>query len=243
MTLTEASFPSVLSPQHSSLSTFPSLTELTAALRSGQVQPSDVPLLSLTRELLARVAAAHFTADEHAELLPALAGVIALKARLLLPKPEIQPHEGEDEGDWDVLGGVEALTELGELVALLSRRRSEREGLIAARPLDLGLPRRVRPAAGKAGLARLVGAARKAVRDVQVPLLSRERLTLAGALRALSAYGTRLRTFTFFSVPVADWKERATYFSALLEGVRDGSFATEQPQPFADIKVRHLGKE
>ena len=232
---------------HSALITFPafsgSLTELAAALRSGQVQPDEVPLLTLTRELLARLAAQRLTPGEHAELLPALAGVIALKARLLLPRPEVTAPDLEDEGDWDVLGGVEALSELSELVALLSRRRSEREGLIAGRPLDLGLPRIARPAAGKAGLAKLVGAARKAVREVQVPLLSRERLTLSGALRALRAFGARLRSFTFFSVPVASWGERTTYFSALLEGVRDGTFATEQPQPFADIEVRHLGEE
>ncbi|WP_420596758.1 segregation/condensation protein A [Deinococcus sp.] len=234
----------------SSLVTFASfsgsLTDLAAALRSGQVQPDEIPLLTLTRELLTRIAAAHFTADEHAELLPTLAGVIALKARLLLPKPPALPEPdddfSDDEGVDDVLAGVEALAELGALVAFLSQRRSERSGLIAARPVDLGLPRRMRPAQGSAGLAKLVTAARSAVRAVELPLLARERLTLAGALRALGAFGTRLQTFTFFSVPVADWNERATYFSALLEGIKTGSFSAEQAQPFEDIQVEFLGE-
>ena len=230
--------------------TFPgfsgTLGGLAAALRSGRLLPGEVPLLSLTRELLERIAAQQFTPDEHAETLPVLAGVIALKVRLLLPAPQVPPSAG-DSDDWDelddMLESVEALAELGELVAFLSRRRSERAGLIAARPLNLDWPRRVRPAVGQAGLARLVKAAQSAVREVQVPLLSRERLTLAGALRALRAFGTRLRIFTFLSVPVADWGERATYFSALLEGVKDGSFSVEQAEAFGDIEVRQLGEE
>ncbi len=223
-----------------------SLSDLAALLRAGRVLPEKVPLLTLTRQVLAR-AAAQLSRDEHAELLPALAGVIALKARLLLPKPPEAQREDEDEGDWetedDVLQGVEALAELDALVAFLTQRRLERQGLIASRPLDLALPRRLRPVAGELGLARLVKAARTAVREVQVPLLSRERLTLAGALRALQAFGSRLRTFTFLSVPVTDWSERATYFSALLEGVKDGTFQVEQTEAFADIEVRHLNPE
>lgn len=222
------------------------LPELAASLRAERLRPEDVPLLVLTRELLTRIAAQHLTPDEHAEVLPTLAGVIALKARLLLPRPEAQlSDEAYGDGDdlGDVLEVVEALAELSKLVSFLSQRRSERAGMIAARPLDLDWPRRVRPAVGRAGLARLVKAAQSAVRDVQVPLLARERLTLVGALRALRAFGARLRTFTFLSVPVADWSERATYFSALLEGVKDGSFSVEQPETFGDIEVRHLKKE
>ncbi|TSA83110.1 segregation/condensation protein A [Deinococcus detaillensis] len=231
------------------LFTFPNfsgtLSELAAELRSERLEPGEVPLLLLTREVLARAAAQQLRPEEHAETLPLLAGVIALKARLLLPKPEALAAEGA--GEWDeleeVLESVEALAELDALVSFLSQRRSERAGLIAARPLDLQLPRKVRPAAGSAGLAKLVKAAQSTVREVQVPLLSRERLTLAGALRALSAFGTRLRTFTFFSVPVKDWGERATYFLALLEGVKDGTFSVQQAEPFADIEVRHLREE
>ena len=221
------------------------LTELAAALRSGRILPGEVPLLDLTRELLGRLTAQRLTEGEHTETLPVLAGVIALKVRLLLPRPEVPSIVAfDDDSELDgVLESVEALAELGELVSFLARRRSERAGLIAARPLELDWPRRVRPAVGRSGLEKLVRAAQSAVREVQVPLLSRERLSLAGALRALRAFGTRLRTFTFLSVPVADWGERATYFSALLEGVKEGSFGVEQAEAFGDIQVRHLGEE
>ncbi|GAA4023179.1 ScpA family protein [Deinococcus rubellus] len=234
---------------HFSLFTFPgfsgTLLELAATLRAGRLLPGEVPLLRLTRELLGRITAQRLSPDEHAEALPVLASVIALKVRLLLPQPDTAPTTDfdDDSGLDGVLESVEALAELGELVSFLAQRRLERAGLIAARPLEIEWPRRVRPAVGRSGLEKLVKAAQSTVREVQVPLLSRERLTLAGALRALRAFGARLRTFTFLSVPVADWGERATYFSALLEGVKEGSFSAEQAEVFGDIEVRQLGEE
>ncbi|WP_425147951.1 segregation/condensation protein A [Deinococcus sp.] len=200
-----------------------------------------MPLLFLTRELLAwagRFAALH--PQSHAELLPALAGVIALKARLLLPQPEVAapPDDWEDDASEDpLLAGVQALAELDELVRMLAQRRRGREGLIPAARRDLGLPRRPGRAAGAQGLAKLVRAAQSAVRDVQVPLLSRERLTLKDALTALRAFAGRLRVYRFASVPAADWGERTTYFAALLEGVKAGSFEVEQTELFGDILI------
>ncbi|ULH16151.1 segregation/condensation protein A [Deinococcus sp. KNUC1210] len=225
------------------------LTGLAARLRSGATQPETVPLLRLTRELLAwagQFAQAHPQA--HAELLPALAGVIALKAKLLLPQPEPEALSDDWPEDWDaesggehaVLAGVQALAELEDLVRLLSQRRREREGMIPAARLDLGLPRRAGRAAGKQGLARLVRAAQNAVRDVSGPLVTRERLTLQDALKALRAYAGRLRVFRFLAVPAADWSERTTYFAALLEGVKDGTFDASQQEQFGEIVIGAL---
>ncbi|GGQ93941.1 segregation/condensation protein A [Deinococcus ruber] len=221
------------------------LTGLAARLRSGATLPEAVPLLRLTRELLAW--AGHFAQahpQAHAELLPALAGVIALKAKLLLPQPEPEalPEEWDSEpfAEDAVLEGVQALAELEDLVRLLSQRRREREGLIPAARLDLGLPRRAGRAAGKQGLARLVRAAQNAVRDVSGPLVTRERLTLQDALKALRAYAGRLRVFRFLAVPTADWGERTTYFAALLEGVKDGTFDASQHEHFGDIVIGAL---
>lgn len=220
------------------------LAGLAQRLRAGSIPPAGVPLLRLTRELLGwagRFAREH--PGTHAELLPALAGVIALKARLLLPAPEPEDDDPEllPEDGGELLGGVQALAELEELVRLLSRRRQEREGLIAAAPLDLGWPRRLGQAAGRKGLERLVRAARSAVREVQVPLLAQERLTLEHALSALRAFAGRLRQFRFGAVPAQDWGERGTYFAALLEGVRGGTFGVEQAEPGGEITVTHLG--
>ncbi len=219
---------------------------LAQRLRAGSIQPAAVPLLRLTRELLAwagQFAALH--PETYAELLPVLAGVIALKARLLLPRSE--PEESE-EGEWPqdhedpVLEGVQALAELDQLVRLLFQRRQARQGIIPAARLELGLPRRPGKAAGRQGLARLVKAAQNAVRDVSVPLLSVERLTLQDALKALRAFARRLRIFTFGAVAVNDWGERATYFSALLEGVKAGDFEVEQLEMYGEIVVARTGE-
>lgn len=222
-----------------------SLAELASALRTGRVEPGEVGLLHLTREVLGWARAQGI--EGHPEALPALAGVIALKARLLLPAPDPDPSP---EGEWDtdplddLMEGVEALAELDALVGFLAARRREREGLIPARPVPLNLPRRERPAQPARSLARLVKAAQNAVRQVEVPLLSRERLTLADALGALRAFGVRLRTFTFRGIPAGDWGERTTYFAALLEGVKEGAFSVEQEASYGEIQVTsHLAED
>nr|WP_084473875.1 ScpA family protein [Deinococcus pimensis] len=220
-----------------------SLAELASALRAGKVRPAEVPLLALTREVLARAGALREARVEaSADLLPPLAAVIALKARLLLPR--VEPEDTPDDGDGDdfveeIASGVDALAELDVLVGFLARRRQERQHLVPARAVDLGLPRRERRAPS-GGLAKLVKAARQAVREVSVPLLARERTTLADALVALRAYASRLRHFVFGGVTVADWGERTTYFGALLEGVKDGDFAVTQTEPYGAIEVRDL---
>lgn len=202
-------------------------------------------LLTLTRGVLAwvqRLTGGSF-AEAHPDLLPTLATVIALKARLLLPQPEPEawPEDAPDDLLEELLEGVEALAELDALVGFLMARRREREGLIPARPVTLDLPRRERPRNPAGSLAKLVRAAQNAVRQVDTPLLSRDRLTLADALHALRAFGTRLRTFTFRGLPAQNWPERTTYFAALLEGVKEGELSVEQAEAYGDIAVQsHL---
>lgn len=220
------------------------LPELASALRARRVPPEDVPLLNLTRRVLARVDALRASQPEAAfEVLPHLAGVIALKAKLLLPPPPSAfDDEGDDDQDFadDVTSGVEALADLDALVSFLQARRVERAGVVAARPLDLGLPRRERKAP-PGTLAKLVKAARAAVREVTVPLLAHDRTTLRDALVSLRAYASRLRRFVFGAITVQDWGERTTYFTALLEGVKAGEFEVTQQEPFGPIEVEALG--
>ncbi len=107
------------------------LTELASALRTGRVVPGEVPLLALTREVLAWVGgltggSAAGWAEAQPDLLPALAQVIALKARLLLPQPDPEePGPDDDFGELEELvAGVEALAELDALVGFLAARRA-----------------------------------------------------------------------------------------------------------------------
>ncbi|MDO4263954.1 MAG: segregation/condensation protein A [Deinococcus sp.] len=222
-----------------------SLGELAAALRSSELAPAQVPLLELTAAVLAwlRSHPAWQGGRPPAEVLPPLAAVIALKARLLLPPAP--PATNDDSADdwpepWDeVTEGVEALAELDRAVQFLSQRRSQRSGLIPA-PVPqpgLELPRRQRPPRQGQNLRRLLEAARAAVREVDVPLLARERLSLQAALGALLAFGRRLRHFSFSGITAQDWGERTTYFAALLEAVKTGELRAEQAKPYGEIQI------
>lgn len=225
-----------------------SLAELAGALRTGKLRPAEVPLLALTREVLDWVSRTTHAgwAQTHPELLPALATVIALKARLLLPQPEPDdPYDDFYEADLgvdEVAQGVEALAELGTLVAFLSARREERATLLPAPAVPVDLPRRERKRNASGSLAKLVRAAKNAVREVEVPLLARERLSLADALSHLRAYAARLTHFTFRGIHAADWGEETTYFAALLEGVKEGSFAVQQDENYGDIRIEAQGQ-
>ena len=122
---------------------------------------------------------------------------------------------------------------------LLGQRRAERQGLIPApapRP-GLDLPRRQRGRSHQKNLGQLMAAARAAVREVEVPLLAVDRLSLQGALRALLAFGQRLGHFSLSGVTAQNWGERTTYFAALLEAVKTGELQAEQQEPFGEIQI------
>lgn len=209
------------------------LAELAAALRSGRVLPAEVPLLTLTRQVLAWWKT---QTDPPAEALPALAAVIALKAKLLLPREQLDDDPEPYTELEEVVEGVETLAALDELVQFLASRRQARTGLMPGRGVPLQLPRRQR-AQPTGSLAKLVAAAKQAVREVEVPLLAKERLTLAAALAALLTFGERLKTFQFRALPAQDWGEETTYFAALLEGVKEGQLEAQQQEQFGDITV------
>lgn len=230
------------------------LPELATALRTEQILPSNVPLLQLTREVLAWAETiatastiktsdsknAYFSfADAHPDLLPALANVIALKARLLLPKSLEEEFVEEPETDslTEWIESVEALAELDHLVAFLAARRKERQGLIPAHPAPLQFPRKERPKQPQRSLAKLLKVAKHIVREVDTPLLAKERLTLADALRSLYQFGQQLSHFIFCSIAPSFWADHTTYFAALLEGIKEGRFAVQQKEIYGKIEV------
>jgi segregation and condensation protein A len=223
-----------------------SLLELAAALRSDAITPAQVPLLQLTREVLERFKAIRAqlppeaALDLASEALPQLSSVIELKARLLLPRP-IKPNleDGEDAVDAaleDVLSGVEALAKLEGAIQFLKERRLEHAGIIAPQPFPVSLQRRARPL-GK-GLGALVAAAKSKVREVNLFDLALDRLTLPQALERMREFSKKLRRFFFRDVPQRGWGEQTVLFSALLEGVREGTFEAAQETPYGDIEIK-----
>lgn len=224
------------------------LPELSAALRLGQVLPSIVPLLELTRAVLARYqnAKAMLPPDDALELsseaLPHLSGVIELKARLLLPKP---PKQEEDDSEFDstledVLEGVQALAQLEGAIGFLREQRAARSQVLLPNVPGIVLPRKAKPIA--TGIGVLLEAARRRVRDIEFLDLAFERLTMPMAMARLMDFGKTLKSFFFAAVPATDWGERTVLFSALLEGVREGQLSAKQEVAYEDITVQCLEK-
>jgi segregation and condensation protein A len=222
------------------------LPELAAALRSEHILPSAVPLLTLTRAVLLRYTQvkAVLPPDEALELaseaLPHLSGVIELKARLLLPKaPRVILEDDADSADSsleDVLEGVQALAKLEGAISFLKDQRACQSLVMLPRVPEIRLPRKSKPVSS--GLGALLEAARRRIRAVNFLDLAFERLTMPLALARIRQFGALVKNFFFHQVPAEDWGERTVLFSALLEGVRDGTFEAVQEVAYSDIDVR-----
>jgi segregation and condensation protein A len=222
------------------------LPELAAALRSEHILPSAVPLLELTRAVLLRYSQvkAVLPPDDALELaseaLPHLSGVIELKARLLLPKPPRQMLEDDadtaDASLEDVLEGVQALAQLEGAISFLKEQRASQSLVMLPSVPEIRLPRKSKPVSS--GLGLLLEAARRRIRAIEFLDLAFERLTMPLALARIRNFGQAVKNFFFHQVPAEDWGERTVLFSALLEGVRDGTFEAVQEVAYADIDVR-----
>ncbi len=225
------------------------LLEVAQALRSGVLSPSDVPLRELVERSLERFHTLR-ELDSHtsSEALPLMASVVSWKVKMLLPsKPEpVQDFslESDSEDLWDELAtGIEQMADLERLVTFLSNQRRGREWIVACRPLELNLPRREQAQSEKlrlGGLSRLLEAAKSAVRDVRLEGLACERLTQGEAYWALRAFSSRLGRFFFSAVTVSSWSERTVYFTALLEGVREGKWTAHQGEVYGEIELEAL---
>jgi segregation and condensation protein A len=217
------------------------LSDLLHALRSERIAPEGVDLLALVRDFLAyfdRVSATDL--DLASEALPAVAQVVELKVRLLLPKP---PRVAEEEGESvraEVLHTVETLERLEAAVFFLRKRRERRRFLVPARTQPLRFPRPERP------LELAIGALAQAAARYRLGSyfeLARERLSLPDAMRRLLE---RLRRGAgrFAALAPPDWASRTVFFAALLELVKERRVVARQEAPFAPIELEGVdGRE
>jgi segregation and condensation protein A len=222
------------------------LPELAAALRSESILPSQVPLLLLTRAVLSRYSQVKAVLPPDAalelasEALPHLSGVIELKTRLLLPKPpRIILEDDSDDADTtleDVLEGVQALAQLEGAITFLKEQRASRSLLMLPNVPEIRLPRKAKPVSS--GLSALLEAARRRIRAIEFLDLAFERLTMPLALARIRSFGEQIKNFFFHQIPAENWGERTVLFSALLEGVRDGTFEANQEIAYSEIDVR-----
>lgn len=219
------------------------LGELTQALRSGAVPPERLDLLGVVRDFLdyfERIADRDL--EGASEALPALAQVVELKLRLLLPRAPREDGEEDEPGEelHEALHAVALLEAMEDAIRFLRARRHERRVVLPARTPRPELPRPRRP--HRVGVGRLAELAARA-RPGGYFEMTVERLTLAGALRALArklrAVG---RGWLHRLHPAAGWADRTVVFAAMLELVREGRAEAHQEETYGPIELRAKGR-
>jgi segregation and condensation protein A len=212
------------------------LSELAHALRTGRLAPEALDLLALVRDFLVYFAR-HADGDLElaTEALPAVAHVIELKTRLLLPRPPRVEPDDVEAARVEALEAVELLERLEGAIAFLRERRERRRYLVPARATPPTFERRVRP------LDLAVGALTAAAARYRLGAyfeIARDRLSVPEAMRRiverLAALG---RSGLHALAAPGDWGARTVYFAALLELVKERLVEADQAEPFADIAV------
>jgi len=210
------------------------LAELAHMLRTQRLAPSEVDLMVVVHEVLARFEA--FAARDlelATEALPAAAAVIELKARLLLPRPPRATDDDEAERE-RALAAVAVLEALEEAIAELRERRERRRHLLPARASTPSYPRSPRPLG--VPLARLAELAAR-LRPGRYFELVADRLTVTGAIARLLAWLRPGRRPFDDVLEDGTWSTRTVYFAGALELVREGRCRLHQDEPFGPLEV------
>jgi segregation and condensation protein A len=216
-----------------------SLSELATALRRGRIEPGALDLLTLVNGFLAHFERqAERDLDAASEGLPAVAQVVELKLRLLLPRPPRTEDPMAEDLDDEVTAAVESLARLEEAIAFLRERRERRRHVLAARASPIDFPRRVAPT--RVALARLAALAARYRANAYFELV-RDRLSVPEAMRRLLERLGRLRRADFDGLTApSDWATRTIYFVGLLELVRERRVSADQSAAFEPIVVERL---
>lgn len=213
-----------------------SLAELATALRRGRLAPSALDLRRLVDDFL-RYFDGHAERDLDlaSEALPAVAQVIELKLRLLLPRPPRVDEELVEEARSEAVEAVETLARLEHAIAFLRERRERRRHLVAARPPELRFPRRTRPV--QVAIAQLAALAAR-YRENAYFEFQRDRLSVPEAMRRILERLRTLRRADLRSLASpGDWSTRTVFFVGLLELVRERRVVAQQAAPFEPILV------
>lgn len=211
------------------------LAELAHMLRTQRLAPSEVDLMVVVREVLARFEAfAERDLELATDALPAAAAVVELKARLLLPRPP-RAADDDDEAERErALAAVAVLEALEEAIAELRERRERRRHLLPARASTPSYPRSPRPLG--VPLARLAELAARLLPGRYFELVA-DRLTVTGAIARLLAWLRPGRRPFDDVLEDGTWSTRTVYFAGALELVREGRCRLHQDAPFGPLEV------
>jgi len=210
--------------------------------QQGQVDLREIPLGQIAEDYLA-ASRAHLDLEEATGVLWALAAMVEMKARLLVPRPQAPEEPLEPEG------------EPGDLQERLQEQAQEyrafKDVTAALRALE-EVQRRVfaRPKAGDAGEALLAGVTLddlfRAFQQVlerareQVGEIPAEEIRVADrmeAILALLAASPDGVEFPQLFAPTAGTLEVIVTFLALLELIKQRRVSAQQPRPFAVIRL------
>lgn len=215
---------------------------LLSLVQQGQVDLREIPLGQIAEDYLA-ASQASFDLDEATEVLWALAAMIEMKSRLLVPKPETPQEPLETEGEPSDL--PERLEER------LQEYRAFKEVSTALRALE-AYQQKVfaRPKEGDSGEVFLEGVtiddlfrafqqvlerARDHVGEVSAEEIKvTDRMDAILALLAGAPAGVE---FPALFAPTAGMLEVIVTFLALLELIKQRRVSAEQPKPFAPIRL------
>ncbi len=217
-------------------------------IQHNQLDIHDIPIAEITAQYMAALSAmARLDLDVASEFLVMAATLMAIKARLLLPRPAERPPDGEWEAGPDpreeLARRLEEYRRVKAAAEALSRRRAA-WSLRYFRPGVPGQPAGEPPGpGGEVSVADLVAAFRDVLARAG-PDLPREiyrdpvplRRQLAAVLRRLRASRHGLPFGALFR-PDADRHEVVVTFLALLELTRQGRVTVQQALPFAEIWV------
>lgn len=215
------------------------LAELATALRRGRLAPTALDLRRLVDDFLRYFERhAEHDLDLASEALPAVAQVIELKLRLLLPRPPRVEDELFEDVRSEAVAAVETLARLEHAIAFLRERRERRRHLVAARPPELRFPRRTRPI--QVAIAQLAALAAR-YRESAYFELQRDRLSVPEAMRRIVERLRALRRADLRSLASpGDWSTRTVFFAGLLELVRERRVVARQEAPFEPILLESV---
>lgn len=219
------------------------LSELTYALRNGDVASADIDLVELVRSFLAffeRVAVKDLTSAS--EALPQVAQIVELKIRLLLPHPPAAAEEEEPlTGEEEVLRVILELERFEGAVDFLRGRRDRRRLLLPARTEPPVYARPEPPVPISVGrLASLASRFRLgAYFEMAV-----ERFSLVEGMRQLARWLSGVGRGSFRElVGGRGWAVTTVLFAGLLELIREGQVRARQAEPFGPIELERCELE
>lgn len=207
------------------------LQELGTELRSGRLEPSRVNLLQLVRSWLGYFDSLAMTdLGQASAALPAVAQVIELKLRLLLPRP---PRELEEDLT-EILETVALLEGLEDAIEFLRQRREERRVLLPASAPRPEMQRREQngqlPAATLGELA-------SRLKSHSYFEIAPDQLSLTEAGRQIRQRLAAGKQLTLTELAGRDWPALTVFLAALLELLREGRACATQEEPFNEIIV------